>query len=135
MAEQKEEIITQKAVIIKSTQLLILKRSQTEKAFAGLWDFAGGKAEIGENDEQSLIREVKEETALDIKPKEILGTYFGELNKKSVKFIIFMAEVIAGEVRINFEHDDYKWADVDEIKKLPAMSYMADFLADFKINN
>lgn len=39
------------------------------------WAFPGGKVEYGETVEESAVREVKEETNIDVKLKELLGPY------------------------------------------------------------
>lgn len=46
-------------------RVLIAQRPEG-KAMAGLWEFPGGKLEHGESPEQSLIRELREELAIDV---------------------------------------------------------------------
>jgi 8-oxo-dGTP diphosphatase len=53
-------------------QVLASRRTEPPK-LAGLWEFAGGKVEPGESDEQALRRELREELALDAEVGERLG--------------------------------------------------------------
>jgi len=87
---------------------------------AGHWDFVKGNVEEGENDKDAVIRELKEETGIadaefvdgfheDIK-------YFyrrdGNLIRKEVVF--FLAETAQREVKISFEHTDFRWLGFNE---------------------
>ncbi len=47
-------------------RVLIAQRPQG-KSMAGLWEFPGGKVQAGETPEAALIRELKEELAIDVK--------------------------------------------------------------------
>jgi len=53
-------------IINNKGKILILRRSSAEY-YAGLWDFPGGTVEKGETLQQAGIREVKEESGLEIK--------------------------------------------------------------------
>lgn len=46
-------------------QILLAQRPNS-KNFAGLWEFPGGKAETGENPEQALARELREELGIEV---------------------------------------------------------------------
>ncbi|MEJ7267185.1 NUDIX domain-containing protein, partial [Staphylococcus epidermidis] len=60
------------AVIIlnEENQVLLQKRSDV-----GLWGIPSGHIEIGETVSEAAIREIKEETNLDIRIKKLIGVY------------------------------------------------------------
>lgn len=95
------------AVIIlnNENQVLLQKRSDV-----GLWGIPSGHIEIGETVSQAAIREVKEETNLDIGIKKLIGVYsdpnsqvFEYPNGKVVHFITtcFLAEITGGQLKCN----------------------------------
>ena len=45
---------------------VLLQQRPEGKSMAGLWEFPGGKIEAGESPEACLIRELKEELAIDV---------------------------------------------------------------------
>lgn len=52
------------ALIDRDGKVLIAQRPEG-KSMAGLWEFPGGKVELGETPEQALIRELQEELGID----------------------------------------------------------------------
>jgi ADP-ribose pyrophosphatase YjhB (NUDIX family) len=95
------------AVIIlnEANQVLLQKRADV-----GLWGIPSGHIEIGETVAEAAIREVKEETNLEIRIKKLIGVYsdpnsqvFAYPNGKVVHFITtcFLAEITGGELRCN----------------------------------
>jgi 8-oxo-dGTP diphosphatase len=53
-------------VLVRSDDAFLLTSRPTGKAYAGYWEFPGGKLEAGETVEQALQRELKEEIGIDI---------------------------------------------------------------------
>ena len=53
-----------------SGEVLLQRRGDS-----GLWGFPGGAVEIGETPQMAAIREVKEETGLDVEVKSLIGIY------------------------------------------------------------
>jgi 8-oxo-dGTP diphosphatase len=56
------------ALVDPDGRVLIAQRPEG-KSMAGLWEFPGGKIELGEQPEQSLIRELQEELGITVKPE------------------------------------------------------------------
>jgi 8-oxo-dGTP diphosphatase len=53
------------ALVDADGRVLVARRPEG-KTLAGLWEFPGGKVEAGERPEAALIRELKEELAIDV---------------------------------------------------------------------
>jgi 8-oxo-dGTP diphosphatase len=54
-------------VLIRSDGCFLLTTRPLGKAYAGYWEFPGGKIEPGESAEQALARELKEELGIEVK--------------------------------------------------------------------
>jgi 8-oxo-dGTP pyrophosphatase MutT (NUDIX family) len=87
------------------------------------WDFPKGNIEKGEEEEDTVRREIKEETGIeDIKFvdgfKEKISYFYrreGELVSKEV--VYFLIETSISEVKISEEHVGYEWVNFDNAKK------------------
>lgn len=102
-------LVGQKALIINNqSQILILQRSEKSGA-GGKWSLPGGGLDYGENSEEGIIREIREETNLTItnlKPLKIC-TY---VHKDDFIVIIgYVCQATSNAVKLNWEHDSYKW--------------------------
>lgn len=79
------------AIIVKGGNVLLIHRKKKEREY---WVFPGGRVEKGETFEEAIIREVKEETNLDV-TKVTYG--FDYKNKKGIH-PIFYCEANEGEL-------------------------------------
>lgn len=81
------------------------------------WHFAGGRLDEGEEAIEGLMREVKEETNLEIYDlKPIFTKIFTEEKKYGVFFVAKVKEPY--EVKISDEHQNFRWfkkSDLDSI--------------------
>lgn len=84
-------------IAVKDNKILLLKRNSDDNYSPGKWCLPGGTPEFGENFEDAIIREVKEETDLKISCSNYFKSYF-----------------LKGEVYLNDEHENYKWVELHE---------------------
>jgi mutator protein MutT len=67
-----ERIDVALGILTQSGKVLIARR-KAEGAFGGYWEFPGGKCEPGELPARCVVRELREELAIDARPTQALG--------------------------------------------------------------
>ena len=110
--------------ILKNNEnkILILKRHHKSKTNPQKWELPGGKMEKDEYFDEALIREIKEETNLDALVGDFCEAVQDDYpHKRTVQLIMYLKD-ITGEVRISSEHEDWMWANLDEINSLEITS-------------
>jgi len=101
------------ALIWDGDRFLICQRP-VHKARGLLWEFVGGKVELGEIKEQALIRECREELAVTISVSEVFMEVDHDYPDLNVHLTLFNAAIIEGTPRM-LEHNDIRWITVMEI--------------------
>ena len=61
-------VLVAAAALLDSDGRVLIAQRPPGKAMAGLWEFPGGKIEAGESPEDALVRELREELAIAVKP-------------------------------------------------------------------
>ncbi len=59
-------ILVAAAALVDHDNRVLLAQRPTGKSMAGLWEFPGGKVEVGETPEQALVRELREELGIEV---------------------------------------------------------------------
>ena len=115
--------LTMRGVVKNSEgEILVLRRHPKSKTNPHKWELPGGKIEKGEFFDESFIREIKEETSLDVKVGDFCEAVQDDYPHKRTVQLIMYAENIEGKVKISDEHDDWMWAAIDDIKSLDITS-------------
>jgi len=105
--------------------LLVVKNRDGDFSY---WGIPGGAVEDGETLEQAVIREVKEETGLDVVVTGLssLREKFFTKSQHHVLFVTFFARVTGGALMLNDPDDEIveiKWADHQTAKELMQSLY------------
>lgn len=104
--------------IVNENKILMLKRMDNEK-----WTLPGGTMELNESLIDCAVREVKEETGLNVQITDVIGTYTdpdirieysdGEVRREFT--IVYFGTASNGEVLIDDESSAYAWIPIESI--------------------
>lgn len=110
----------------------------TQRADNGLWCLPGGAVESGESVAEACIREVYEETGLNVRVKRLIGVYshpdqlvvYKDGNKAFVVALHFETEIIGGELGLSNETTDYAYFTLEETGKLQMLGRHRERIID-----
>jgi 8-oxo-dGTP diphosphatase len=131
MENKKHEIRVVCAVIKKDGRFLALRRKPGEKR-EGFWEFPGGKMEVGETPEYSLIREIREELGIGILPGKALRPVRHEYDDLAIILMPYICEWIDGSISLSV-HDGYRWLTMEETVHMDWCEADADVLRDIEM--
>jgi len=117
--------VSMKAFVVHDGRVLILRESpkDAERTNVGKYDVVGGRVKPGQRFDESLLREIHEETGLTVKigkpfhvdewrpvvrgePWQIVATFFECFSDSDV-------------VTLSDEHDDYRWIEPKAYRSYP----------------
>ncbi len=121
------------AAIFRDGRVLIVRRARPPSE--GLHTLPGGVVELGETLAQAVIREVREETSLDIEPlalagyREAIARDAGGRIERHFVILPFAARWIAGEIALSEELAEARWLSPSELAGLKTTEGLADIVA------
>ncbi len=101
-------------VLLDEDKNILLGKRSEEKELGGFWEFPGGKIESDESPKECLEREIKEELDIEIRIIEKLCGFNYDYGTKEIKFIVFLAERIKGEIDLS-AHKEVSWVNEKEL--------------------
>ncbi|MFZ5912426.1 MAG: NUDIX domain-containing protein [Chloroflexota bacterium] len=110
----------------------------TRRVDNGLWCLPGGGMEAGESVEECCIREVFEETGLQVKVKRLTGIYsnpnqlvvYPDGNQAHFVVMNFEVEVVGGEPGLSGETSEFGYFTLAEMQSMPMHDRHAERVAD-----
>ncbi|HLK73522.1 MAG TPA: NUDIX domain-containing protein [Streptosporangiaceae bacterium] len=129
-----DSVIPCVGAVIKDEQgrLLLIKRGH--EPGAGLWSLPGGRIEPGETDAAALVREMREETGLEVQAGSLLGSVRRPAPGSTVLDIRdYAATVTGGTLRAGDDAAEARWVTVSELRSLPITDGLVEALTDWGV--
>ena len=121
-----------KAVIPdEAGRVLLLRRSAANKHFVGKWEWPGGKVDPGEDFADAVVREVKEETGLDVAITALAGATEFEMPRAHVVLLCLEARLTGGQLELSAEHDAAEWVTFADFRSLNLPEQVRDFMLEY----
>lgn len=114
-------------ILIEDEKVLLVKQKVANRN----WSLPGGRVENGETLEEAMIREMREETGLEVKIKKLLYVCDKPDALPSLLHITFLLERIEGEIRLpsnEFDHNPIHDVQMVVIEKLSSYGFSNKFI-------
>ncbi|HET6706834.1 NUDIX hydrolase [Amycolatopsis sp.] len=103
-------------------RLLLIRRANDPGS--GQWSLPGGRVEPGETDKEAVVREVFEETGLDVIP----GTLVGSVRRGPFEIFDYACEVRSGVLTAGDDASEARWSDAADLAALEAGGELVELL-------
>lgn len=125
--------VAAKAVVLaEDGRMLTLLRGESAPTNPLHWDLPGGILEYGEALEDCVIRETREEANIEV---DSLQTFHAVARKNSLgefwTTVYFVGHALSQEVKISWEHDEYRWVFPEEFLNLTIPQRQRETLEQF----
>jgi mutator protein MutT len=110
------------AVIIHDNRVLLVRRANPP--LQGEWSIPGGLVEAGETTRDAIVREVLEETALQVEVAALVEVFERILRDKQSRvqyhyvLLDYRCRVLGGEAHAGSDVSEVRWATLDEVESL-----------------
>ena len=108
-------VVVAAAVVFRDGRVLLTRRADGQH-LGGMWEFPGGKLELGESPEETLVRECREECGIEVEVGDILDVTHHRYPEKDVLLLFYRCALLAGEVR-NLEVADHAWVEPEDLDR------------------
>ena len=111
-----------------SGEILIVRRHPKSRTDPEMWELPGGKVEKGEHFADALVREIKEETNLNVNVGDFCEAVQNDYSHKRTVQLMMYLDDVEGSVEISEEHTEYMWASIEKIESLELSSSLKKLL-------
>jgi mutator protein MutT len=108
-------------VVVVDGRVLLIRRAKAP--LQGRWTIPGGTVELGETLERALVREMEEETGLEVEPIEVL-TVFDRIERDGEDVVFhyvivdYWCHQVSGTARAGSDALEARWVGPEELEQL-----------------
>ena len=127
----KQPVVGVGAVIVCDGKLLLEKRKN--EPGKGKWSIPGGLVELGESVEQTVVREVEEETGLEVEKPEHIDVVDNIIRDESSRvkyhFVIidYFMKLKGGTLKAASDAEELKWVPLSDVEKYDLTKTFREF--------
>jgi 8-oxo-dGTP diphosphatase len=127
----KQPLVGVGAVVVCSGNILLEKRKN--EPGKGKWSIPGGIVELGEEAEQTAVREVKEETNLTVEKPELIDVVdnmeLDENGKVRYHFVIidYFVRLKGGRLKASSDAAELRWVSLDDVENYALTETFREF--------
>jgi ADP-ribose pyrophosphatase YjhB (NUDIX family) len=119
-------------LVVRDGRLLLVRRAF--EPFKGWWDVPGGFLEAGEHPVDGVVRELREETGLEVRPGDLFGIYmdrYGADGHPTLN-VYYRCEVVGGAERAGDDAAELGWFAPDALPDRIAFENGRQIIADWR---
>ncbi len=120
-------------VVLSDQRVLLIRRGK--QPLVGRWSIPGGTVEWGETLEQALVREMAEETGLEVEPQELL-TVFDWIEREGDRVVFhyviadYLCRCLSGTARAGSDALEVRWVGPEELEQLDLTAKALDVVQE-----
>lgn len=119
-------IVGTAGIVLSNEKKILLGRRAEHVSYAGLWCIPCGYVEYNEDIRQAVVREMKEETGLDVLCGKVFAVHSNFHNpKQHTVGVWFMCDIISGIPQPGDDVVELGWFKLDE---LPDLAFPTDYI-------
>lgn len=115
------------AIVVHEGKVVVIRRAN--EPLKGEWSIPGGKVELGETVAQAVVREVREETGLQVEPAALVEVFEritrDEAGKTKYHYVLldYLCHVRGGELHSGGDASEARWLAATELEAFPIRDF------------
>jgi 8-oxo-dGTP diphosphatase len=107
------------AVIVHGDKILLTRR-KANVPYPLLWEFPGGKVEPREDPRDCIVREIREELAIEVAVMGIYEVIYHRYPERTVLVLAYRCQWLSGEI-IDLDVAEHRWVAAGELGMFPLL--------------
>lgn len=108
------------AAVITHDGKILLTRRKTNVPYPHLWEFPGGKVEPQEDPRDCIVREIREELAIEVAVTGIYEVIYHRYPERTILLLVYRCHWLSGEIA-DLEVAEHRWVAAGDLGMLPLL--------------